>query len=278
MDGKDAASTADFDRVRIGRADAWVRRDFRDAFETMNLADPAYRPPPEAARYRGRAEVFSLAVPGGEGRRAVVRFLRHGGLSGLLFGGWFAGPSRAFRELALTRSAMAAGVPTAAPLAAVTFRRLGLFYRAVLVTEEIEGGRDLAARLETTPVDRACARASARAVRRMHDAGFRHADLNLKNVLVREAGETLEAYIVDWDLARRSPRPLSRRARLGNLMRLDRSARKTASRGLPVPLKEKLRFLKHYFAPPGSAPPTRAALRRWALLARIHAVAWFLFP
>lgn len=274
----------DFERLEGRGILGAVRRDFRSALEALGLLERAFEPPPGAGRFRGRGTVFSLAVPGREPLRAVVRFYRHGGLSGLLFNGWFAGPSRAARELEIARAALEAGVPSVRPLAALTFRTLGLFYRARIVTEEIAEARDLAelARAAATDPDgparmRRAARAAAAAVRAMHDRGFRHADLNLKNIVADPAGETARAWILDWDLATRSGRPLSRRARMGNLMRLDRSARKFDARGLAVPLKERLRFLKHYFRAGGVAAPTGPELRRWALLARIHSVTWWLF-
>jgi len=273
----------EFERVRDGRVDAWVRRDRRAALETAGLLGSGFTLPDSKARFRGRGNVFSIELPGGRGVRAVVRFYRHGGLSGVLFGGWFAGPSRAERELRIALGAATKGVPTVRPLAAVTYRTLGLFYRALLVTEEVEGASDLVAFVEDTASDpdragdrRAASRAVAHAVRRMHDAGFVHADLNLKNVLVAPGPDGLEARILDWDLSRDTGAPLSRRARLRNLMRMDRSARKFASRGTVVPLKERLRFLKHYFLPGNILPPSRRELEAWAMASYVHRIAWIL--
>jgi hypothetical protein len=111
----------------------------------------------------------------------------------------------------------------------------------------------------------------------MHDAGFFHADLNLKNVLVSAGEGGAQAFLIDWDLAGMPGPPLPRRRRLRNLMRMDRSARKFESLGVRVPLKERLRFLKHCFAGSGIEPPSRRELRRWAWASRLHALAWALF-
>lgn len=266
--------------IRRGATEAVVDAEFAQAFESLGLADPAWRAPEGSVRYRGRAEVHAIDVPGDGGSRAVVRAYRHGSLSGRIFGKWFAGPSRAFRELELAHQARQAGVPVPQPLAAVT-HRIGPFYRALYVSEEVAGAKDLAALLEAAPADpagtallRRASRACAEAVRSMHDAGFFHADLNLKNLIVRDDGTECEAWIVDWDLSRRAAGPLPRRRRLSNLMRLDRSARKFASRGLPVPVKERLRFLKTYFACAGVPPPTRAEFKAWAAKAWVHSWTW----
>jgi hypothetical protein len=274
----------EFESVRIGEAEVVVRRDFRSGLEALGLHRAGFAPPEGAARYRGRGDVFVLEVPGFPAARAVVRPCRHGGLSGALFGRWFAGRSRAARELRSSAEALARGVPTVRPLAAVTIRSLGLFYRAWFVSEEAAGASDLAALAAEAARDparrgalRAAARAAGEAVRTMHDAGFFHADLNLKNVLVAESEGKARALVLDWDRAAGRDAPLSRRRRMRNLMRMDRSARKFEAAGVPVPLKERLRFLKHYFAAGGVEPPTRAELRRWAWASRLHSLAWALF-
>ncbi|MHC5035897.1 MAG: lipopolysaccharide kinase InaA family protein [Planctomycetota bacterium] len=268
--------------MKRGRTEGIVRKDFASAFETLGMVDPGFRPSEEAKRYRGRGGVFAVEIPGHPGARAVIRYYRHGGLSGVLFGGWFFGVSRAFRELVMAHDAFAKGVPTPRPLAAVTFRRFGLFYRAFLVSEESRGTQDLAVLTETVRSDpkgsrkqREAASAAARVVRTMHDAGFYHADLNLKNILVSFDGEKGSAQILDWDLSRSMGRPLTRRERMSNLMRLDRSARKSTALGLSIPLKERLRFLKVYLAPGGIAAPTRGELRRWAFRSWFHRLAWW---
>jgi 3-deoxy-D-manno-octulosonic acid kinase len=60
----------------------------------------------------------------------------------------------------------------------------------------------------------------------MHRKGVYHADLNLKNILIRSESEKIRAYLIDFDKARLYPHgtPLSQAKR--NLNRLSRSARK----------------------------------------------------
>jgi hypothetical protein len=61
------------------------------------------------------------------------------------------------------------------------------------------------------------------AVRRMHDLGIDHRDLNAGNLLVRGAGAGAEAFVVDLDRARLSPEPLAFALRRRTLRRLERS-------------------------------------------------------
>jgi tRNA A-37 threonylcarbamoyl transferase component Bud32 len=95
------------------------------------------------------------------------------------------------------------------------------------------------------PQRRRLARAVADAVARMHDAGILHADLNLRNLLVRETAGAPEVFVIDFDRARVHPE-LSLDERLGNLFRLDRSAQKWPATRRAVGLLDRLRVLRAY--------------------------------
>jgi hypothetical protein len=62
-------------------------------------------------------------------------------------------------------------------------------------------------------------------VRRFHDAGGRHADLQAANLLVRERGECTGVVVIDLDRARLVER-MSPARRMKELMRFYRSLRK----------------------------------------------------
>ncbi|MBI3725804.1 hypothetical protein HY251_17900 [bacterium] len=116
------------------------------------------------------------------------------------------------------------GAPVVEPLSAIT-RRSGVGFRHALATREVQDGRDLERVLREARGDerRALIAAAGDAVRRLHDAGFDHADLNLKNVLVR-AGPGGPALAVVLDLDRgRLREALTTSARRRNLVRLLRS-------------------------------------------------------
>jgi len=60
----------------------------------------------------------------------------------------------------------------------------------------------------------------------MHSKGLSHADLNLHNLLVTQAGESFTVRILDLDKSRLYDSALSPAMRRANLRRLARSARK----------------------------------------------------
>ncbi len=63
-------------------------------------------------------------------------------------------------------------------------------------------------------------------VRQMHRVGVYHADLNLKNILIRGDSEKIRAYLIDFDKARLYPHGIPVGQAKRNLKRLLRSARK----------------------------------------------------
>ncbi len=245
-----------FDFVPGRPFDLWVRKEYREDLLRQGIAAPAElaRNPGAGARFlRGRGRPVAIPIAGKPGESMVLRECLHGGLSGPVFGGLFFGRSRAVEEAVLAEHARASGVPTYLPLAVATMRVFLLFYRAWLVSLEIPGGRDLFEYLSTSPQPAARGRAietAGRAVRKMHDAGILHADLNLKNLCVTTAGDTADVFILDWDKSALHAR-VTERQRFGNLERLDRSAAKLMRKGLRVSLRDRVRFLRAYLA--GSA-------------------------
>jgi 3-deoxy-D-manno-octulosonic acid kinase len=148
------------------------------------------------------------------------------------------------REFGVAMLAHRRGVPTARPVALVVRRALGPLVRGYLVTEELTDAENLLEVLRRAqgagsppePARRRLAAAVGRAVAAMHRAGIVHADLNLKNLLVRNAFDRPEVFIVDFDKARLVDE-VSAREQRANLARLDRSARKwPASRRMVGPL------------------------------------------
>ncbi len=80
------------------------------------------------------------------------------------------------------------------------------------------------------------------AIRRMHEAGIDHADLNMNNVLVDENDATC---IIDFDKAV-SHQKLGLRRRIRNLRRLLRSLRKLRAKGLPLEEDDFLLIIRGY--------------------------------
>jgi tRNA A-37 threonylcarbamoyl transferase component Bud32 len=68
------------------------------------------------------------------------------------------------------------------------------------------------------------------AIRRLHDCGGRHPDLNLTNILVQSIDGAPRITLIDFDRGRPAAQP--RRAAAADLARLRRSARKLDPRGV----------------------------------------------
>lgn len=181
--------------------------------------------------------------------RAVVRHARRGGVIGPLLGDLYLGAPRFLREIALAERLRAAGVATPAVLAAVRYPA-GLMHRADVATERVDG-RDLADVFWTAEPPAGTARtavlaAVAAAVRSLHDAGFVHPDLQLKNVLVGVgAGSGAPpVFLLDVDTCR----PARGRAdRARNLARFFRSWEKwNRNRGTRLHPADRDAFLAAY--------------------------------
>jgi 3-deoxy-D-manno-octulosonic acid kinase len=150
--------------------------------------------------------------------------------------------SRPVREFRLLATLHAAGLPVPAPLAALC-RREGLFYTGWLMTRRIEGARTLADRLAEGAVDPAVWQRVGACIRRFHDRGAVHADLNAHNILI---GPESTISLIDFDRGRISRG--NRRAFKSNLKRLQRSLDKlwpTSERSRP---EECWRLLRQGYA------------------------------
>jgi 3-deoxy-D-manno-octulosonic acid kinase len=149
--------------------------------------------------------------PGGRGS---IHFIddgpRHWALRRYLRGGWvaylardrylFLGEERTrpFCEFRLLGRLRALGLPVPVPVAA-GYRRGHVTYVAELITERIEGVRSLAERVRADDMRDADWQAVGRCLRRFHDAGVHHADLNAHNVLLDGGGRP---WVVDFDRGR----------------------------------------------------------------------------
>lgn len=197
----------DWSARRRGGVTAWVRNDFREAFDRLGLAEAADRDPadlaPGARAGRtpgGRGEV--VFVPAGRLGEAVVRPYRRGGLPGrFLQRRYFLG-SRAFDELTLTENLRRRGVPVPEPLAAVR-SELDRGYRAALVTRRLTGASPAPSLLAGREPDacRPVLRRMGRSAGRLHAAGGLHPDLNAHNFLVPDRSDE-PAVLLDFDRGR----------------------------------------------------------------------------
>ena len=158
------------------------------------------------------------------------------------------GLARPIAELEVTARLRARGAPVAKPVLVVG-RRIRGFWRADLGTLHEQGSVDGEVFLRTAPGPARrlrAARAAGRAVRRLHDAGGRHADLHIGNLLVLESESESKTRVLVIDLDRaRVVAELTPARRMAELMRLYRSLVK---RGLldAVGLRGCARFFNTY--------------------------------
>mgnify|MGYP005847339499 CR=1 FL=1 len=212
-------------------------------------------------------ETRSGCVPvSGDGRGAVWRFPLPDGGEGLLRescrGGW-AGRVLRRHYLLVNRPrwewqvhlrAWQLGLPTVEPLG-VRWRWEGPLCAGMLATRYAQGW-SLARWVEMTPeaeARREGLRRAGAAVRRIHDAGLLHVDLQIRNLLVTPAGDIL---LLDWDRGRDRGRPATRAERSHGVFRFRRSTEKA---GWSSDLFEA--FLEGY----GDFRPVWRVERLWAL-------------
>ena len=226
----DDGAPAGFVRVAAGRCVAVAREAHADDARRMLAEGSLYEAAARdlgARRLMGRGVAYAIALPV-TGTRAVVRHNRHGGLLAPITRDLFLPPTRAPHELAVALRLRELGVPTPDVLMYGLSPAPFPFRRADVVTREIDGGRDLAAfmRREASDVERAAAWNAARAlVQVMNDAGVRHHDLNVKNVLLAPSENGLAAHLLDVDRVTFGA-PGSAEIARANVARLLRSARK----------------------------------------------------
>ena len=170
-----------------------------------------------AARGRGAA----LFIRSGE-RRYVLRHYRRGGLIGRLSGDRYPwrgeDHTRPFLEWQLTYTLHRAGLPVPAPLGA-RYRHHGAVYTGDLLTERLAAVGSLAECLRTGALSVSTWISIGRCIRRFHDFGVCHADLNAHNILLSEES----VYLIDFDRCQLRAPGLWRDA---NVVRLRRSLEK----------------------------------------------------
>ncbi len=164
----------------------------------------------------GRAAVSCFPLRSGEGIR---RSYRRGGLVGKVFHDQFLG-NRMRREFDVSLAYYQLGGSIPEPLG-VCWRRTWGIYRGAYAARRVEGVTLLAYLQEGAHSSEGVLEAVGQMVRHLHDAGFWHADLQVKNILVAQGKPCL----IDFDKAQRYSK-LGRIPRSRNLLRLRRSFEK----------------------------------------------------
>lgn len=169
----------------------------------------------------GRGSAWFLDTPFGS---AVLREYLRGGLPARIsrdryvFTGW--AETRPVAEFRILEQLSGEGLPVPEPLAALV-RRRGLLYTGSLLMRKISGALPLADLMVKRSERPRLWQQTGRCIRRFHDHGVVHADLNARNILVDLEDRI---YLIDFDRARIAPG--QKDAFQGNLQRLERSFRK----------------------------------------------------
>lgn len=212
---------------------------------------------------RGRGVMTRMMVGG---REAIGKRALHGGLLGPLLGAVYIGHGRIDAVAGAALRLRSAGVPTPDVIAAGWRPMTGPFCALALLTELVPGATSLhewlRASSPTPGRRRLLLRAAGETVRGMHRAGFRHADLNLANLLVEGGAGWPRVQVIDLDGGRFTTGAPDRAA-TGNLRRLLRSWEKLIEPHLKGGLRDLVAFLRGYAADPEERRRLAGALLRY---------------
>jgi hypothetical protein len=220
-----------FTRIRIGRRDIILHRDIHaHAVEILRKLGTLSTGGEAGAGNRQSAFRVNIAdAPEMYARRSLRGGLLGSILQSINLGDVYLGANpRQLRELAVTIEALNRGVPVAEPMGVVVEWIGPVLYRGFFLTRAMRGMTLWQFILtDDDPTVRSHVLEQARAtIETMHAKGLSHADLNMHNLLVTQAGESFKVIILDLDKSRLDDSPLSPAMRRANLARLARSARK----------------------------------------------------
>ena len=183
----------------------------------------------------GRGASYKLYI---NQRYFVLRkYLRGGFVARLFYDQYFwtgIDNTRCSVEWKITNYALEHNLPVA-PVAAMKVERSGMCYRATLITFFIENIGTLAEILSTRHLKSENWFQLGILIKRFHDAGIIHADLNANNILVDDA---MDYHLIDFDKA--MIRKRAEKLKIKNLERLLRSLRK--SQALQIKAGEDFNF------------------------------------
>lgn len=176
----------------------------------------------------GRGSALPITLSGVK-ERFFLRPVLHGGVLGAWLGATSLGLARPLREISVTATLRNAGAPVPRPAFVIGRALCGhaksALWKAAIASVAIENTVDGLEFLATAPDasrrERAL-RAAALAIRKFHDCGGMHADLQIKNLLIAEDASDTKVFLIDLDRARIAAQ-VSPARRMQELMRLYRS-------------------------------------------------------
>ena len=203
-----------------------ARREHLEELVTLGLQEPAEwtRRLAGGSSGSGRGPTAVVELPSGA-TRLRLKQMRRGGTLAALWRERYLGVSRLLGNLTLPDEAVLRGIATPAPVALLLQPGPPGFFRAWIAFENLDRAEDLCSVLlsERPPRPHEYT-ALAELVRRLHERGIEHRDLNLGNLLLeRRQEEGARAWVVDLDRARLHAGPVPPRRRRAVLERLLRS-------------------------------------------------------
>ena len=248
---KNIAIPPSFSFIEKNKTFLLLRKEYRDLLLQQGIEDlkTFFRTHRQDARYlTGRTSHPSIPID--HEKRMVVRQYSHGGIFRAITRDIYLFGSRSFRELALTEEIRSCEIPTIQPIGAIHRPILPFLYQPYFLSLEVPCAKDLIRYFqevgphpvgENLLLKRKTIRSAGILLRRFHEAGFFHGDLQLKNILV--AGDQL--LLIDFDRSYRK-KVLFMRERMKNLLRLNRSVEKWRRLGLPITRTDRWRFFSAY--------------------------------
>ncbi|WP_018863033.1 3-deoxy-D-manno-octulosonic acid kinase [Thioalkalivibrio sp. ARh3] len=150
----------------------------------------------------GRGSVVFFRSPFDPDEQWVLRHYMRGGTVARILGDRYLwqglAETRPWREWTYTARLYDEGLPVPRPVAGRVVRS-GPLYAADLITVRVPGARSLDENLGEDGVPDATWRAVGACIRRFHDAGHWHPDLNSRNILIAPDGRVS---VIDWDRGR----------------------------------------------------------------------------
>ena len=238
--------------------------------------------------HQGRATCKTLLMESLGNETFIVREYWHGGMVGKIFKDFFCDGMRPVRELSVCEAASRGGIKTTEIVAIVKNKVFGPLYKFRLVTKEITESIDLIELLLHSGENRLFKQKKqiinelAKAVNDMHNVDIYHADLHLKNILVKsDPGGGVQVYIIDLDKSKQYEK-IGFQRKMKNILRLDRSVVKLRrknqelfSKTFPVSNADRVRFLKKYIELDSeSVKPLRHYLQSYNNTHALHKLWW----
>jgi len=238
--------------------------------------------------HQGRATCKTLLMESLGNETFIVREYWHGGMVGKVFKDFFCDGMRPVRELSVCEAASRGGIKTTEIVAIVKNKVFGPLYKFRLVTKEITESIDLIELLLHSNENRLFKQKKqiinelAKAVNDMHNVNIYHADLHLKNILVKsDPGGGVQVYIIDLDKSKQYEK-IGFQRKMKNILRLDRSVVKLRRKNLelfsktfPVSNTDRVRFLKKYIELDSeSVKPLRHYLQSYNSTHALHKLWW----